>query len=75
MKNPKNSSIDKKQDFIEEPDAIYKPEHNLIANDSENLHPVLMKLIEQSKAESKAGLGIPHEEVMRRVKLRYPFLK
>lgn len=75
MENPKKRSTDKKQDAVQEPEAIYGIENNSISNDSEEFHPVLVKLIEQSKAESKAGMGIPHEEVMRRVKLRYPFLK
>jgi hypothetical protein len=68
-------SIDKKQDPVQEPDAIYGTENNLISNNPEELHPILVKLIEHSKTESKAGMGIPHEEVMRRMKLRYPFLK
>jgi hypothetical protein len=75
MGNSKKSSIEKKQDAVQEPTPIYKAENDLISNDSEEFHPILLKLIEQSKAESKAGMGIPHDEVMLRVKLRYPFLK
>ena len=75
MGTSKKRSIDKKQDAVQEPAPIYGTGNNLISNDSEEFHPVLVKLIEQSKAESEAGMGIPHEEVMRRVKLRYPFLK
>jgi len=75
MENPKKRSIDKKQDAVQEPEASYGIENNSISNNPEELHPILVKLIEQSKAESQAGMGIPHEEVMRRVKLRYPFLK
>jgi len=75
MENSKKHSMDKKQDSVQEPEIIYGTENDLISNDSEELHPILLKLIEQSKAESKAGMGIPHDEVMRRVKLRYPFLK
>lgn len=75
MNKPNKKSIDKKQDAVQEPEIIYGTENNLISNNPEELHPILVKLIEQSKAESKAGMGIPHEEVMRRMKLRYPFLK
>lgn len=75
MENPKKRSIEKKQDSVQEPEPIYGTENDLISNISEEFHPILVKLIEQSKAESEAGMGIPHEEVMRRVKLRYPFLK
>ncbi len=75
MENPKKRSIDKKQDAVHEPEAIYGTENNLISNDSEELHPVLEKLLLQSIQDSKDGKGISHEEMMRRVKLRYPFLK
>lgn len=75
MENPKKRSIDKKTDAVQEPETVYGTGNDLISNDPEELHPILVKLIEQSKAESEAGMGIPHEEVMRRVKLRYPFLK
>lgn len=74
MENPKKS-IHKKQDSAQEPDAIYGTENNLISNDSEKLHPILEKLILQSIQDAKEGKGISHEEMMRRVKLRYPFLK
>ena len=43
--------------------------------DSDEMHPVLKKLLEQSLKEADAGLGIPHEEVMKRIKEKYPFLK
>lgn len=75
MENPKKYSIDKKKDSVQEPEAVYGMDNNMISNESQELHPILVKLIEQSKAESKAGMGISHEEVMRRMKLRYPFLK
>lgn len=75
MGKSKKYSVEEKQDAAQEPEAVYGTGNDLISNDPEELHPILVKLIEQSKAESKAGMGIPHEEVMRRVKLRYPFLK
>lgn len=75
MNKLNKDSIDKKQDAVQEPEAIYGTENNLISNNPGELHPILVKLIEQSKAESKAEMGIPHEEVLRKVKLRYPFLK
>lgn len=75
MSKLNKDSIDRKKDSVQEPDAVYGNDNKLISNNIEELHPILVKLIEQSKAESRAGLGIPHGEVMRRVKLRYPFLK
>lgn len=75
MENPKKRSIEKKQDAVQEPDAIYGTENNLISNNPEELHPILQKLIAQGIQDSIDGKGISHEEMMRRVKLRYPFLK
>ncbi len=75
MENPKKSSIDQKQDSVEEPTAIYGAGNNMISTDLEVLHPVLEKLIKESKQDSKEGKGISHEEMMRRVKIKYPFLK
>ncbi len=37
-------------------------------------NPVLESLILKAIKESEEGKGIPHEEVMRRLKERYPFL-
>ena len=75
MENSKKNSIVEKQDIVQEPKAIYETENDSISNDSEKLHPNLEKLIVQSIQDSKDGKGISHEEMMRRVKLRYPFLK
>lgn len=75
MENSTKPSIDKKQDAVQEPKTIYGIENNSISNDSEELHPVLEKLLLQSIQDSKDGKGISHQEMMRRVKLRYPFLK
>lgn len=41
----------------------------------EELHPILIKLLEKSIQEADEGKLIPHEEAMRRIKERYPFLK
>ena len=71
----KKSEKEKKTDIVQEPNAMYETENNSISYDSEKLHPILEKLILKSKAESEAGMGIPHEEVMQRIKLKYPFLK
>lgn len=75
MNKPNKDSIEKKQDVVQEPEAIYGTENNLISNNPEELHPILQKLIAQGIQDSIDGKGISHEEMMRRVKLRYPFLK
>jgi hypothetical protein len=75
MNKLNKDSIDKKKDSFQEPATIYGIENNSISNDCEELHPVLEKLLLQSIQDSKDRKGISHEEMMRRVKLRYPFLK
>ena len=75
MENSKKNSLDKKKDAVQEPGTIYGTENNLVSNDSQKLNPILEKLILQSIQDAKDGKGISHEEMMRRVKLRYPFLK
>ena len=64
----------KKKNKIEEPSEIYEVTQNNEAI-SEELHPVLIQLLEQSIQDAKEGKGIPHEDVMRRMKEKYPFLK
>ena len=60
-------------DKANEPSENYEvsqPEIN-----SDEMHPVLEQLLEKSIKEADAGLGIPHEEVMKRIKEKYLFLK
>jgi hypothetical protein len=75
MNKSSNNSVSNKIDGVQESNAIYEIENNSISNDSEELNPVLEKLLLQSIQDSKDGKGISHEEMMRRLKLRYPFLK
>jgi hypothetical protein len=72
METPKKYPINQVTNLVQEPtETLYK---STSENETE-MHPILIKLIEQGKRELELGLGIPHEEVMRRVKLKYPFLK
>ena len=64
----------KKKNKIEEPFEIYEVTQNNEAT-SEALHPVLIQLLEQSIQEAEEGKFISHEEVMRMMKEKYPFLK
>jgi hypothetical protein len=75
MNKPKKHTTDKKQDLVQEPATVYETEKKSFSEDSEELHPILVKLIEKSKKNHEEGNVFSHEEMMRRVKLKYPFLK
>lgn len=64
----------KKKNLVNEPAEIYKVTSK---NDSvqEELHPVLVALLEKSKQDAKEGKGSTTEEVMKRMKEKFPFLK
>lgn len=70
-KNPshENKQINKVEELITE----YNVEKNV--DQEEELHPVLVKLLEKSIKNHEEGNVISHEEAMRRIKERYPFLK
>jgi hypothetical protein len=38
-------------------------------------HPLFVRVIEKSKKDASEGKGFSHEEIMNRVKEKYPFLK
>jgi hypothetical protein len=64
----------KKKNRIEEPTEAYEvtPTNEVT---SEELHPVLLQLIEKGLKEIEEGKTFTHEEVMRMTKEKYPFLK
>ena len=68
-KNDKNLDLNK----VEEPITEYLTE-NKVDNDS-NLHPILIKLLEESIREADEGKLISHDEVMRRTREKFSFLK
>lgn len=71
-KKSKNNHEKIHLDKVEEPILSYNQEEKL--NEEIEYHPVLEKLILKAIKESEEGKGIPHEEVMRKLKERYPFL-
>ncbi len=75
METPKKYSSDQKLDSVHEPTSVYETQSNSTTNQSEELHPILIKLLEKAKRESELGLGISNEEMKRRTKLKFPFLK
>ena len=69
-KHKKSDSIILK---VEEPVMQYNVAEKIYANIED--HPLFAKVIEKSIQDSKDGKGISHEEMKRRVKEKYPFLK
>ncbi len=71
----KNSNI--KIDFVQEPVVVYnnKIEEKLDPTNTDEQEIMLQKLLEIGLKQSEMGLGISNEEMKRRTKLRYPFLK
>ncbi len=74
MKAPKKDSSDQKPDFLQEPATEYIKAENYTSEEEEELHPILIQLLEKAIKESEQGLGISHEEMMRKVKEKYPFI-
>lgn len=73
MEAPKKQTTDKLLDRVEEPvTAFEKPA--AYSSEEEEMHPVLVQLLEKALKESELGLGISHEEMMKKVKAKYPFI-
>lgn len=67
-KNDKNLDLNK----VEEPITEYSVEKTY---PNIEVHPLFAKVIEKSKKEAAEGKGSTTEEVMKRVREKYPFLK
>lgn len=73
MEAPKKQTTDKLLHTVEEPvTAIEKKAAH--SSEEEDMHPVLVQLLEKALKESEQGLGISHEEMMKKVKAKYPFI-
>ena len=77
MGNQKKSSIDNKKDAVQEPATDYKITYTekLDPTNTDEQETLLRKLLAMGLEQSKMGLGISNEEMKRRTKLKYPFLK
>ena len=77
MNKPNKDSIDKKQDAVQEPATDYKTTftEKLDPTNTDEQETLLRKLLAIGLEQSKMGLGISNEEMKRRTKLKYPFLK
>jgi hypothetical protein len=59
---------------LEEPVELYE-KSSKNESTSEDLHPVLIQLLEKSIQQANKGMLISHEEVMRQSKEKYSLLK
>jgi len=64
----------KKKNKIEEPTEAYEVTQKCEAT-SEELHPVLVQLLEKSIKEIEEGKTSAHEEVMKRFREKFPLQK
>ena len=72
-KKPNQNHEEKAINKVEEPKTEYGVDEQ--TEQEEELHPVLIELLKKSKQQAKEGKGIPHDEVMKRMKEKFPFLK
>lgn len=68
------SMTSKKKNTINEPSEVYETTSK-VETTSEELHPVLVKLLEKSIKEHEEGKVFSHEEARQMIKSKFPFLK
>ena len=76
MENSKKYSINQKPSLVQEPETIYETKQEIIQKKNTPKQEILLrKLLELGLKQSEMGLGISNEEMKRRTKLKFPFLK
>lgn len=75
MSAPKKKPNKINSDIAKEPTTDYEKATDFSIDNEEEMHPILVQLLEKALKESEQGLGIPHEEVMLIIKEKFPFLK
>jgi hypothetical protein len=76
METPKKYSSNEKLDFVREPESIYETKPEIIQQKNTPEQEILLqKLLALGLKQSEMGLGISNEEMKRRTKLKFPFLK
>jgi beta-lactamase class A len=77
METPKKYSSDEKLDSVNEPASIYEShkKEKLDPTNTDEQEILLQKLLDLGLKQSEMGLGISNEEMKRRAKLKFPFLK
>ena len=74
MSAPKKNPNKKNPDIAKEPTTDYEKATDFSIDNEEEMHPILAQLIEKALEQSEQGLGISHEEMMKKVKETYPFI-
>lgn len=64
----------KRKNIAKEPSEVYQTSSKTNVN-SEELHPVLVKLLEKSMGQANKGEFLSTEEVMKKAKEKFAFLK
>ena len=73
MKAQKKDAADKNPDFLQEPVTEYINAENYTSEKEEEMHPILIQLLEKAIKESEQGLGRPHKEVWAEMKAKFNF--
>ena len=69
--NPKNLKVE--ESAIQYNNTFNEPQ-SVSDKEWDEMPDILKKLLEKGLKESEQGLGTPHEEVMKQIKEKYPFL-
>ncbi|MBC7439624.1 MAG: hypothetical protein H7250_06545 [Flavobacterium sp.] len=72
MENSKKYNSQQKNNIVKEINTDYNLE---VKYTNIEKHPLFAKVIEKCLSDSETGKGISHEEMMKKTKERYPFLK
>jgi hypothetical protein len=73
MNDPKKNPNKKKSEIAKEPTTDYEKATDFSIDNEEEMHPILVQLLEKAIKESEQGLGRPHEEVWAEMKAKYNF--
>lgn len=64
----------KRKNIAKEPSEVYETSQKANVN-QEEMHPILVKLLEKSIEQADRGEVLSTEEVMKRAREKFPFLK
>jgi len=73
MKAPKKESTNINPYFLQEPATEYINAENYTSEEEEEMHPILIQLLEKAIKESEQGFGRPHQEVWAEMKAKFNF--